>query len=81
MAKLRVRYENGQFVPMEPVQGLQDGDEFEIEYTPHEITPESQMETLKRTAGMWADVEGIKEYLESVRQQWDDEWQRRISSL
>ncbi|MCI0708765.1 MAG: antitoxin family protein [Chloroflexi bacterium] len=81
MVKLRVRYVNGQFVPLEPVHGLQDGDEIVVEYITPASTIEMLDETLRRTAGMWADIEGIEDYLNTVRQQWDEEWQRRLKSL
>ena len=80
MAILRLRYENGHFVPLETVEGLQEGDEIQAQRT-RLPSRTAIREMLDRTAGLWADVEGIEEFLEKARTEWDEEWQQRLSSL
>lgn len=80
MATVRLRYQNGQFIPLDPVTNLHEGDEVlaEIQEIPddHAIT-----EMLNRTRGLWADWDGVEEYIEEARAKWDEEWQDRLSSL
>jgi predicted DNA-binding antitoxin AbrB/MazE fold protein len=55
MAILRLRYENGQFVPLDPVPELTDGDEIQVEWSPPAVSQQSLEEMLDRTRGLWAD--------------------------
>jgi predicted DNA-binding antitoxin AbrB/MazE fold protein len=80
MASIRARYENGHFVPLEPVDDLQDGEEVEVTVT-RLPSRDAIQEMLDRTRGLWADIEGIEEFLDEMRRRWDEEWQQRLNSL
>ena len=81
MLKLKLRYEDGHFIPLDTITGLEDGDEIEVQWdaAPQVDTDIDAM--LDRTAGMWADLDGIEELMQSIRQMWDEEWQHRLGSL
>lgn len=91
MATLRLRYENGHFVPLEAADELeefQDGDVIEVvEWTPLEQADSSQEkdeidEMLDRTRGLWADwPEDVEALLEDARRQWDELWYKNLPSL
>jgi len=84
MVSLRLRYENGRFLPLEPVQGVQDGQEITVHWddatspTPPEDRRAAILAMLDRTAGLWADIEGIEELMADSRQQWKVDWGERL---
>jgi len=80
MAMLRLRYENGHFIPLDPVTDLQEGQEIQVEWKPLP-TREAILEMLDRTAGLWANLDNIEELLADARAKWDEEWFNRLSSL
>ena len=82
MATIRLRYENGHFIPLDEVPDLEEGMEIEAEI--HILTSkemDSYMEMLERTRGIWADVEGLEEAIEEARAAWDQAWRDRLNSL
>lgn len=81
MTTLRLRYEHGQLIPLEDIPGLSEGDEIEVEWKSTSTASENIDDILARTAGLWADIEGIEDYLAGIRQQWDEEWKQWLSSL
>ena len=80
MTHLKLRYQDGKFVPTEPVAGLADGDEIEVEWK-LSTRDDTICAMLDRTRGLWADWEGAAGLLEDARQKWEQEWQNRASSL
>jgi hypothetical protein len=81
MIALRLRYENGHFVPIDPIPDLQEGLEIEVQWEPP-ANPNAIDDMLDRTAGLWADLDfDVEGFLEDARAKWDDEWQKRLSSL
>jgi hypothetical protein len=86
MAVLRVRFENGHLIPLDEVQDLQEGAEFEVEYDPpltdEDFSDEAIDEMLNHTAGLWADwPEDIEGMIEEARQIWDKLWFDNLPSL
>lgn len=73
---IKLRYENGHFIPLSDIPGIQDGDEIEVEWTT-QPSLEEIVEALNKSAGIWADVEGFEEIIEENRRLWDEEWQQR----
>jgi predicted DNA-binding antitoxin AbrB/MazE fold protein len=79
MVKLRLRYEGGQLIPLTPLIGLSEGEEIEVEW--HVDSSFGTIQAmLAKSAGAWADLEDIEEFLDTMRQQWDEEWQQRLNS-
>jgi predicted DNA-binding antitoxin AbrB/MazE fold protein len=80
MATLRLRYQEGQLIPLEPLPDLRDGDEIEVEWS---LVPSDEEidAMLDQTRGMWADLEDIEPFIEEARARWDQEWQDRLASL
>lgn len=91
MAALRLRYENGHFVPLDTedeLDDLQEGDVIEVTewsavnepVAPDEIQAIDEM--LARAAGLWADwPEDVAGFLDDARRQWDELWQERLKTL
>lgn len=80
MASLRLRYEHGQFVPLEPVQDIHEGDELEIQWKPlRQPSPDEINQMLDQTAGLWADVDGIEQIFDEQRAIWDEEWRNWLA--
>jgi hypothetical protein len=79
MIKLRLRYQAGQFIPITPLDNLAEGEEIEVEWH-QDASFDTIRAMLAKSAGAWADLEGIEEFLDSMRQQWDEEWQQRLNS-
>jgi predicted DNA-binding antitoxin AbrB/MazE fold protein len=77
---LRLRYENGHFVPLDDVPELEEGEEIEVEWEPL-TTAEAVSEALDWSRGIWADLEGIEEFFAGARTQWNETWQQRLGSL
>jgi predicted DNA-binding antitoxin AbrB/MazE fold protein len=69
MTVVRMRYENGRFVPLDPIPGLRDGDEVEVELR-SASTPADVAAMLDRTRGLWADWEGIEGLIDDARASW-----------
>ena len=80
MAILRLRYENGHFVPLDTIEGIQEGAEIRVEWQPP-VEQDAIDEMLDRTAGLWADLDGIEDLINDARSKWDAEWQQRLNSL
>lgn len=84
MQAIRLRYEKGQFIPLDPLPTLEEGQEgvFRIEEAPSEKTITQVLQALNRSAGAWSGPEG--EMMEAAilesRQRWDEEWQQRLNS-
>lgn len=83
---IKLRYENGHFIPLSDIPGIQDGDEVEIEWAaqPSEELSERRLkirEALEQTVGLWGDIEGVEELFEQQRQQWNAAWQQKLNSL
>jgi predicted DNA-binding antitoxin AbrB/MazE fold protein len=70
MAVVRMRYEDGRFVPLDPVPGLCDGDEVEVELKPAGSSADVEA-MLDRTQGLWADWDGIEGLIDDARTRWD----------
>ena len=82
MATIRLRYENGHFIPLDEVPDLEEGMEIEAELViPAEDRAKVIKAMLDRTRGIWADVEGLEEAIEEARTIWDEEWRDRLNSL
>jgi predicted DNA-binding antitoxin AbrB/MazE fold protein len=79
MTVVRMRYEDGRFVPLDPVPGLRDGDEVEVELKPAGV-PSDVAEMLDRTRGLWADWEDIEGLIDDARTRWDQAWRDGLSS-
>lgn len=80
---LRLRYENGLFIPLEAVEGIQDGQEIVVlDWKPAARKAELR-DMLDRSRGAWSgpEFDGIEEFLAEARRQWDEEWQQRLNSL
>ena len=61
MATIRLRYENGHFIPLDEVPDLEEGTEIEAELViPAEDRAKVIKAMLDRTRGIWADVEGLE---------------------
>ncbi len=59
MASIRVRFENGIFVPLDAVDAIQEGDEFVL-LKPYRYTPEEDARISAKadaTRGVWADLD------------------------
>lgn len=70
MAILRLKYENGQFIPLEPLPKIEEGEIFEIPYfeKPEDLDAKID-EMLDRTRGMWADIaDDIEFYIQDSRE-------------
>lgn len=80
MARLRLRYENGHFVPLDEVRGLDNGTEILVEWQPP-VDMDAIDTMLDRTAGLWADLDNIEDLMRDSRAKWDEEWHNRLSSL
>lgn len=88
MTALRLRFENGHFVPLESVDDFQEGDIIEIRdwAAVHEPITDAERQAidqmLARTAGLWADwPEDAEGLLDDARRQWDELWQERLKTL
>lgn len=59
MASIRVKYENGVFVPLEDTSAIENGREFVVHeptrYTPEEVV--QIMHQLQQSRGAWADLD------------------------
>ncbi|MBZ0308931.1 MAG: antitoxin family protein [Anaerolineae bacterium] len=81
MARLRLRYENGHFVPLDPLPEIQEGEEIVVEVRQEEAQNEID-KMLDQTAGMWADIaDEMEAYLQDAREKWDKEWFDNLPSL
>jgi predicted DNA-binding antitoxin AbrB/MazE fold protein len=80
MTSLRLRYENGILIPLDPLPDLKDGDEIEVEWS-QEIAIGEPGEMLNRTRGLWADWDCVEQAIDDAREKWDNEWQDRLTSL
>jgi hypothetical protein len=78
---LRLRYEDGHFVPLDKVAGLNDGDEIEVQWTPPMPLSEDYQAMLDHTRGLWADLDDVEDLIADAREKWDEEWFNRLSSL
>jgi predicted DNA-binding antitoxin AbrB/MazE fold protein len=80
MASLRLRYQKGVLIPLDPLPDLKDGDEIEVD-----LVPASEHNDIKamldQTRGLWADWDGVEESLDEAREKWDEAWRGRLSSL
>jgi predicted DNA-binding antitoxin AbrB/MazE fold protein len=86
MINLRLRYENGIFIPLEPVATLQEGQEVFLQLPSPVTSPERLLAIqtmLEQSRGAWAGPEwdGIEEELHTLRQTWDAQWQYHLNSL
>ena len=79
MTIIRLRYENGQLIPLDPLPDLHDGDEIEVELR-HPDESGDLKAMLDRTRGLWADWEDVEAGLDDARSKWDQAWQERLSS-
>jgi predicted DNA-binding antitoxin AbrB/MazE fold protein len=79
MTVVRMRYENGRFVPLDPIPGLRNGDEVEVELKPAG-SPADVAAMLDRTRGLWADWDGIEGLIDDARARWDQAWRDSLSS-
>jgi predicted DNA-binding antitoxin AbrB/MazE fold protein len=79
MAVVRMRYQGGHFVPLDPVPSLKEGDEVEVELKSRPAS-EDMAAMLDRTRGLWADWEDIEELIDDARTRWDQAWQDSLSS-
>lgn len=69
MVNLRLRYENGLFIPLDPVLDIAEGQEVLVNLQKaHQATELDTM--LDRTRGLWADSDrdGIEDMLAENRQ-------------
>lgn len=83
MAILRLKYENGQFIPLEPLPKIEEGEIFEIPYfeKPEDLDAKIN-EMLDRTRGMWADIaDEIEANIKEAREQWDEAWAKKLPFL
>lgn len=76
MARLRLRYENGYFVPLDPLPEIQEGEEFSAEILSiNNEVPQDYLDMLDKTRGMWSDIaDEMEAYLQDAREKWDKEW-------
>jgi predicted DNA-binding antitoxin AbrB/MazE fold protein len=73
MVSLRLRYENGYFIPLDPLPDLQEGMEIEAKWEPSS-EPDAIDEMLDRTAGLWAELDfDMEGFLEDTRARWDED--------
>lgn len=79
MAVVRLRYQSGNFVPLDPVPDLHEGDEVEVELK-HTIASNDVAAMLDRTRGLWSDWEDIEDLIDDARTHWDQAWQDSLSS-
>ena len=92
LMSIRVRYEDGVLIPLEPLEGVENGQEFTVSMAEEEggavfvtlpkpeMTPQLQamIEAAERSAGVFADNPDFEEGIKSVRDAWDA-WNRRLS--
>ena len=63
MTTIRLRYENGYLIPLDPLPDLKDGDEIEAAITPiaPPLTAGAVQAMLEATRGIWADMDGLEQ--------------------
>ena len=85
MLTLRLRYENGHLIPLdpEPLATLHEGEEIQVMWQSAEApaTPDNSLDWVERTRGIWADFPEIEDYIAQSRQVWDEEWKSRLNEL
>jgi predicted DNA-binding antitoxin AbrB/MazE fold protein len=86
MVSLKLRYEDGKLIPLDPIPDLKEGEEIEVEWQPSPSLPPSDADDeilamLERTQGLWADDgEEIAKFIDDAREKWDQAWQDKLSS-
>jgi predicted DNA-binding antitoxin AbrB/MazE fold protein len=84
MQAIRLRYEKGQFVPLDPLPTLEEGQEglLHLDTPAGENALEQILQGLNRSAGAWSGPEGemMEAAIQESRQKWDEEWQHRLNS-
>lgn len=80
MDSLRLRYEDGRFVPLNPVPDLEEGEEIEVLAWSYAPSGETLDAALERTRGLWADWDGIEDLLADARDKWEQAWRSSQSS-
>ena len=81
MTILRLQYSGGKFISLDPIPGLQDGDEIEVEWKSPPTQPDAVVAMLDSTRGLWADWDDVEGLIEDARQSWDQAWLDKHSSL
>lgn len=82
MVSVKARYENGKLHLLEPLEGLNDGDEITIHIDPARAELlQKQKDSLKQSRGLWADWDEIDDYFADSHQKWDEEWLAKTSKL
>lgn len=73
METLKLRYENGRFVPLTPISDIEEGQEIEVTY---QAPPQGDYDAmLDRTRGSWSDLDEIEDFLADARAKWLQAWQ------
>jgi hypothetical protein len=84
MLAVRLQYQHGQFIPLDEVNDLPEGAILEATWP---LNPKPDPETirliLERSAGAWSAelADEIEGHIAQARQEWDAEWQQRLSSF
>jgi hypothetical protein len=82
MVTIRVRLENGHFIPIEPLPPLEEGSEYELALSKKRPSDEEYTQMLDQTRGMWADIdEDIEGFMEESRKKLDEAWRKKLNSL
>lgn len=75
MRTIKVRYQQGYFIPIEDMPPLVEGQEAIITLPDEQPDWEAYLEMLNKTQGMWADLgDDLQEAIDNARNMWDEEW-------
>jgi hypothetical protein len=80
MDSLRLRYEDGRFVPLDPIPEMEEGAEIDVLSWTYATSDEALDAVLDRTRGLWADWDGIEDLLADARDKWEQAWRSSQSS-
>ncbi len=80
MDSLRLRYEDGRFVPLDPIPEMEEGAEIDVLSWAYATSDEALDAALDRTRGLWADWDGIEDLLADARDKWEQAWRSSQSS-
>jgi hypothetical protein len=82
MKTITLRYQDGHFIPIGEVPPIAEGHEVVITLPDTPINWDAYIDMLDKTEGMWADIgDELEDTINEARQKWDEEWQKRLSSL
>jgi|GEM_PF-4435601 len=68
MTTINVRYQNGNLELLEPIDGIEEGIEFEIEIPIPLQSNQQQQIMLDNTRGLWAEIDNIESIISENRQ-------------